>query len=153
MKKVSSIAAVSICCLLLFISCGNSTTDKKKEENPDQLEEVTEEIAGLSVFKVSITKKKESIEVGCLESCEFKKSSTITEVNKEVLFTQKGSSTPQYKDDGSIILPEDAEFAFILIKSNKGVDLYGFQGIAWTHLSFTLADGQMQNVDQNGMVD
>ncbi len=44
-----------------------------------------------------------------------------------------------------------ADFLFTITRTDKGIELKGIEGTAWTDLSFSLAENGKQAIDQNGM--
>ena len=44
-----------------------------------------------------------------------------------------------------------ADFLFTITRTDKGIELKGIEGTAWTDLSFSLAENGKQAIDQKGM--
>ena len=130
-----SIKTLLLCLVLLSVNSSLKAQGNTKE---------------LKDFKISIEKNDGEIIMKCDVGCAW---IDLTYENKKDFQAINGYGMTKLTEDQSDKELELANFLFIITKNDQGISLKGFDGTAWTDLSFSLHQGQKQLINQYGMTD
>jgi len=123
--------------MVLFVLITNSTIaqEKKSVDSND--------------FKIIVEKTDNGIKLQSVQGCAWKELSFKLNDYQPQAVNEFGMTeldkTPA-KQDANL-----ADFLFTIIKTDKGIELKGMEGTAWSELSFSLAENKPQVIDKQGM--
>jgi len=103
----------------------------------------------LKDFKVVIEKTDNGIKMTCENGCAWKELTYSINDNKPQAVDEYGMTelNKNSTDKDSNL----TDFLFTLTKTEKGIELKGIEGTAWTELSFSLSKNKQQAINQMGM--
>lgn len=108
-----------------------------------------EKSADLKDFKVVVEKTDNGIKLKSLEGSAWTDLSFSLNSNEPQAIDEYGMT--ELNRVSSNKNSSLSDFLFTITKTDKGIQLKGIEGTAWTELSFSLPENRKQAVDQNGM--
>ncbi len=103
----------------------------------------------LKDFNIVIERTDKGIKLNCKNGCAWKELTYSINDYQPQAIDEYGMT-----DLNKVSLNKDpnlSDFLFTLIKTEKGINLKGIEGTAWTELSFGLLRNQQQASNQHGM--
>lgn len=104
----------------------------------------------LEGFKISVENRENTIHLKGIEGTAWAKLSFATAGEKQYAINQFGvMKLSEARTSKKSNLPS---FLFAVIKTEEGVTLRGYEGTAWSSLSFDLAPNESKAINELGMV-
>ena len=104
----------------------------------------------LKDFKVLVEKTDNGIKMICENGCAWKELTYSINDYKPQAIDEYGMT--ELNKNSSNKDSNLTDFLFTLTKTEKGINLKGIEGTAWTDLSFSLSKNKQQAIDQLGMI-
>lgn len=102
----------------------------------------------LNEFAISIEKRNNEIVMKCSDGCAW---TSLTYNNRAEFQAINEFGMTSINNNEPANASASPKLLFTITKTEDGVSLKGIQGTAWTDLSFTLKNYQVQEIDQFGM--
>jgi len=102
-------------------------------------------------FKIVVEKTENGIKMTCKNGCAWKELTYSINNYKPQAVDEYGMT--ELNKNSSDKDSNLSDFLFTLTKTEKGIELKGIEGTAWTNLSFSVSKNQQQVIDQMGMTE